>query len=164
LTIPSPNVVHGVVVVVRRQGKLLMIRRAEHVIAPGAWCFVGGAIEPNETQPDAVAREFCEEVGAVVRPLRKIWESTRPDGLLVLHWWLAEMDADAALRPNPAEVAEVRWLTTAEIDTLPGLLESNRQFLAASAPASHLKNTADTADTAVPPSVRPSVPPGGARL
>ncbi len=117
--------------VVRRDDRLLMIRRSEHVIAPGAWCFVGGAIEQGESQAEAVAREFLEEVGAAAAPVRKIWESTRPDGRLVLHWWLAEIEAEAALTPNPAEVAEARWLTVAEIEALAELLESNRHFLAA---------------------------------
>ena len=80
------GVQQGVVVVGRREGRFLMIRRAPGVLAGGAWCFVGGAIEPGETQPQAVVREFAEEVGGRAQPLRKIWEYTRPDGKLVLHW------------------------------------------------------------------------------
>ena len=53
----------GVVVVVRQDGRYLMIRRAAGVPVPGAWCFVGGAIEPGESQADTAAREFREEVG-----------------------------------------------------------------------------------------------------
>jgi 8-oxo-dGTP pyrophosphatase MutT (NUDIX family) len=122
------DVIHGVVVVVCCGGRYLMIRRAAGVIAPGAWCFVGGALEDGESQAEAVRREFREEVGGAVRPVRKIWESTRPDGRLVLHWWEAEL-ADDRLEPNPAEVAELRWCTAEEIAALPGLLESNRAFL-----------------------------------
>ncbi len=118
----------GVVVVVRRAGRFLMIRRSEHVIAPGAWCFVGGAIEGMETQEEAVVREFREEVGGTVLPVRRIWEYTRPDGRLHLYWWLAEMDGDS-LAPDAGEVAEVKWCTAEEIGKLPGLLESNREFL-----------------------------------
>lgn len=128
---------HGVVVVVRRGGRLLMIRRSAKVVAPGAWCFVGGAIQPGETQPDAVVREFREEVGGSVRPVRKVWEYARADGGLVLHFWLAELDgppgaesAAAALSPDPAEVADLRWCTMDEATGLPGLLPSNREFLA----------------------------------
>jgi 8-oxo-dGTP diphosphatase len=118
----------GVVVVVIRGGRLLMVRRAPNVPAGGTWCFVGGAIEPGESQAHAVVREFREEVAGRVRPIRKIWEYTRRDGRLRLHWWLAELDADD-LRPDPAEVSEVRWCTAAEIEALPEVLESNVAFL-----------------------------------
>lgn len=122
--------VYGVVVVVARGGRLLVIRRAAGVVAPDAWCFVGGAIEAGETEPEAVVREFREEVGGAVRPLRRIWNYTRPDGKLHLSWWLAELGS-AHLRPDPAEVAELRWCTPAEIAMLPNVLESNRAFLVA---------------------------------
>lgn len=119
----------GVVVVVRQADRLLVIRRAENILAGGAWCFVGGGIEPGESQPDAVVREFLEEVGGHVRPIRKVWEYLRPDGLLRLHWWLAELLSDE-LTPNAAEVAELRWETPDKILRLPGLLDGNREFLA----------------------------------
>jgi 8-oxo-dGTP diphosphatase len=118
----------GVVVVVVRAGRFLMIRRAEGILAGGAWCFVGGGIEPGETQAEAVRREFFEEVGGVVQPFRKIWEYCRGDGKLLLHWWLASLDGEA-LRLNPAEVAECRWCTPEEISRLPDVLGSNTEFL-----------------------------------
>lgn len=108
-----------------------MIRRAPHILAGGAWCLPGGAVEPGETHAEAVVREMREEVGLSIHPVRQLWKCELHDGRLVLHWWLVEPDAsgDCTPRPNPAEVAEVRWLTPAEIVALPGLLESNRRFL-----------------------------------
>lgn len=125
----GPRLNEGVVVVVRRGERLLVIRRAPGLLAEGAWCFVGGGIEPGESQEQAVVREFREEVGAAVRPVEKIWEYWRPDRRLRLHWWMGEVDADAELSPNPLEVAELRWCTTAEIQALDYVLESNRYFL-----------------------------------
>lgn len=121
---------YGVVVVVARQERYLVIRRSAAVVAPGAWCFVGGAIEPGEAQDAAVIREFHEELGGDVQPLERIWEYTRPDGLLHLYWWRARLLSDA-LVANPAEVTEFRWCTPAEIALLPELLPSNRAFLIA---------------------------------
>jgi len=119
----------GVVAVVRRGGRFLVIRRAAGVLAGGAWCFVGGAVEPGETQEVALVREFAEELGARVEPLRKLWEYVRPDGRLVLHWWLARLPG-RRLRPNSLEVAEVKWVTLDELAALRPLLPSNRAFLA----------------------------------
>ena len=127
---PDEAVREGVVVVVLRARRFLLIRRAAHILAGGAWCFVGGGIHPGETHEQAVEREFREEVGGGVRPLAKIWEFTRADGRLRLHWWLAEL-ADEGLAPNPEEVAEIRWCTVAEIEALPDVLESNLAFLKA---------------------------------
>jgi 8-oxo-dGTP diphosphatase len=129
------SVTLGIVVVVQRGDRFLMIRRAAGVPVPGAWCFVGGAIEPGETEEQAVVREFHEEVGGHVRPLNRVWEYLRPDGKLRLFWWQAELlDSRAKmnfapLHANPAEVAELRWCTPEEIEALPGLLESNCEFL-----------------------------------
>jgi 8-oxo-dGTP diphosphatase len=118
----------GVVSVVERRGRYLIARRAAGVAAPGTWCFVGGAIEPGETQEQALVREFREEVGGEVRPLTRIWEYTRPDGGLRLYWWRAEL-LTSDLHASAAEIAELRWCSLDEIRQLPGLLESNRLFL-----------------------------------
>jgi 8-oxo-dGTP pyrophosphatase MutT (NUDIX family) len=107
---------------------LLVIRRAAHIVAGGAWCFVGGAIDPGETPAEAVVREFREEVGGRVQPLRPVWHYVRPDRSLHLEWWLADLDGQE-LTPNPAEVAELRWCHPDEIAQLPGILENNLAFL-----------------------------------
>ncbi len=120
----------GVVAVIRRNDRLLVIRRAQSVVAPGAFCFPGGAIEGDETEEQALVREIAEELGACVRPLRRIWSNTTP-WKVDLTWWLAEADPDCDYQPNPAEVESVHWLTTAEMSELPELLASNRQFLSA---------------------------------
>ncbi|MBU0640645.1 MAG: NUDIX domain-containing protein [Planctomycetes bacterium] len=124
----APIIKDGVVVVVMQEQRFLMIRRAAGIPAAGWWCFVGGALEPTEAQPEAVIREFREEIGGWVRPIAKIWEHLHCDRSLRLHWWLAQL-LEGELRPNPAEVAEVRWCTADEIEALPNLLDGNRLFL-----------------------------------
>ncbi len=120
----------GVVAVIRRGDRLLVIRRAQSVVAPGTFCFPGGAIECDETEEQALVREIAEELGACVRPLRRIWSNTTPWNV-DLTWWLAEANPDCQYRPNPAEVESVHWLTIAEMSELPELLASNRHFLSA---------------------------------
>lgn len=122
------SVRQGIVGIVVRDGRLLVIRRSTWVEAPGAFCFPGGAIEDGETEADALRREFREELGVSVEPVRRVWKS-RTDWDVDLAWWLAELPVDASFRPRREEVAETHWLTIQEIRGLPELLSSNLQFL-----------------------------------
>src|SRR5205823_6513371 len=61
-------IVRGVLAVLERRGKLLLIRRAAGVRAAGVWCFPGGTIEPGESEEAALAREIREELNLVVAP------------------------------------------------------------------------------------------------
>ncbi len=119
---------YGVVAVVRREASLLVIRRSMQVAAPGAYCFPGGEIEANETEPAALVREIREELGVAIEPGRRLWTSTTPWGVH-LAWWTARLPDGAALAPNPAEVASASWHTIDQIRALSGLLQSNHQFL-----------------------------------
>ncbi len=121
--------VHGVIVACRRaDGRWLLIRRSEHVAAPGRICFPGGAIEPDEPQAQAVAREFLEELGAPVTPLRRVWHHMAPDRPLTLWGWYAQL-ATAELRPDPHEVAEILWMTPHEIASHPDTMTGTTDFL-----------------------------------
>lgn len=124
----------GVAGVIIRGGKFLLIKRSMRVIAPGAWCFVGGGVEPGEAPADAIVRECHEEIGAVVAPVREVWTYTRPDGGLVLHFWLVTWLNDT-LTLNENEVSEVGWYTPDEMQALTPVLASNNEFLDAAGEA-----------------------------
>lgn len=117
--------------VLPHEGRLLVIRRAEGIRAAGWWCFPGGAIDAGETPEQAIVREMQEELGLAIRPVRKLWEWLRPDGRLLLHWWLVELDNPdlADMDVNPAEVAEARMVSLDEFRCLEPVLESNLLFL-----------------------------------
>ncbi|MHB8969985.1 MAG: NUDIX domain-containing protein [Pirellulaceae bacterium] len=120
----------GVVAVIPRHDQLLVIQRAAHVVAPGTYCFPGGGLEPGESAEDALRRELREELDVDVVPQRPVWHCVTP-WRVDLSWWLADLDPAASLRPNPAEIASVQWLTIEEIHQLPTLLTSNHRFLQA---------------------------------
>lgn len=127
-SIPDTPDRHGAIGVAVREGRLLLIRRSESVVAPGMYCFPGGGIESGETEEDALIREFREELNIPVLPLRPIWHSVAP-WKVQLHWWTVEIPEDEEIAPNPREVASIHWVTSAEMAVLPDSLPSNFEFL-----------------------------------
>lgn len=120
----------GVVAVILQDAKFLVIRRSQLVRAPGAFCFPGGAIEGDETEPVALQRELREELEASIQTVRRIWQCSTPNGV-ELGWWQAVLDESRSLRPNPDEVESFHWLTASQILSLPQLLATNREFISA---------------------------------
>ena len=118
----------GVVAVVPRRDRLLVIRRSQSVVAPGAYCFPGGGIHDDESEPVAVVREMQEELDVAATPRHCLWRSVTP-WKVELAWWLVELPADCVLVPNQDEVEAVHWLTPDEMRAIAGLLESNHHFL-----------------------------------
>ncbi len=120
----------GVVGVIFRHEKLLIIRRSLTVTAPGMLCLPGGGIETGETEADALVREMQEELAIDVTPRRLCWRSVTPWGTN-LAWWLADLDPEILPVPNPDEVAEVHWMTRDEICTAKEMLPSLPAFIEA---------------------------------
>jgi 8-oxo-dGTP pyrophosphatase MutT (NUDIX family) len=118
----------GVVAVVPRDGRLLVIRRSQFVIAPRAYCFPGGGIHDGEEESQALVREMREELGAEITPIQRIWRSQTPWDVEIA-WWLAEIDGSTNFVPNEREVETVHWFSYDQLRSLAGLLESNQQFL-----------------------------------
>jgi 8-oxo-dGTP diphosphatase len=128
MTIPDDPGRRGVVGVVVRDGRMLVIRRSRSVVAPLVYCFPGGGIEEGESEEEALVREFREEVGVTIRPMRRLWECVTA-WKVELAWWLVEMAPEATPTANPSEVESIHWFTPEEMAALPDLLASNREFL-----------------------------------
>jgi 8-oxo-dGTP diphosphatase len=128
MTIPDDPGRRGAVGVAVRDGRMLVIRRSRSVVAPLVHCFPGGGIEAGESEEQALVREFREEVGLSVRPLRRLWHCVTA-WKVDLAWWLVEIEPGAEPVANPSEVESIHWLTPDEMAALPDLLESNREFL-----------------------------------
>ena len=120
-------VADAVVILWREGARVLAVRRAAGIARPGHWSAPTGRVEPGETQADTVVREAREELGVEVRPLRKVWQCATDDARFVLHWWLVE-HVRGLLAPDPAEVAEARWVTAPEYLALEPGFAVHREF------------------------------------
>lgn len=125
---PTTRRKRGVVGVIFRQQRLLIIRRSLTVTAPGKLCLPGGGIEPGETESQALVREMQEELAIDVEPVRLCWRSVTPWGTN-LAWWLARLDDQVTPIANPAEVAEVHWMSRTEIRAAAEMLPSLPTFV-----------------------------------
>jgi 8-oxo-dGTP pyrophosphatase MutT (NUDIX family) len=108
----------AVMIILERDGKFLLGKRsAWKAKAPGYWCPISGHIEGTETEEDAVIREAQEELGIVVRPVRKITTTPTHDGTTLLHWWKAEIISGIPVINNN-ENEEIRWFSKQELMAL----------------------------------------------
>ena len=124
----------GVVVACpRADGRWLLIRRSATVIAPRRICFPGGHIEAGESDGEAAVREMREELGVAIEPVRRVWEYALPERPVTLYGWLGRLHS-LELRPAPAEVEEVLWLTLDQAASHPEGLPATPDFAAALAP------------------------------
>jgi len=124
----ADNPMYGILGLIRRGERVLLIQRSQFVRVPLAWCFPGGEIEPGETHEAALMREMREEIGLDVLPGRHLMTQVKHDGRLILHCWSAEI-LSGEPTPNPREVAAVAWATPGEIRLMQGILPGTAEIL-----------------------------------
>ena len=125
---PSPPpIVQVAIVVLRREGRVLVRRRREREHLAGLWEFPGGKIRPGESPVDAARREVREEMALEpegLAPLGRI-EHAYPDRIVALHVFEGTCAGD----PAPPDGAAWAWVTPAELASLP-VPEANRDLIA----------------------------------
>jgi 8-oxo-dGTP diphosphatase len=109
-------------------GKVLVARRPLGGALGGLWEFPGGKLEEGESEAEALVREFDEEFGAALRPLKALGETSFVNkgverGLVA---WLGELAPDARLELR--EHLASRWLGGGELTAL-ALADSDRKLL-----------------------------------
>ena len=107
-----------------RDGRVLIARRAR-APANGIYTLPGGVVEVGETLREAVAREILEETNLVIEPVALAGYRERvgrdASGKVEHHFVILPFAArliSGEPRLNE-ELAEVRWLTPAELAGLP---------------------------------------------
>jgi NAD+ diphosphatase len=125
-----PRISPAMMVLVTR-GRELLLARANRF--PGAmYSALAGFVEPGETIEDCVHREVREEVGIDVTGLAyfasQSWSF--PHSLMIAY---TARYAGGELRPDPAEIADVRWFALDALPELPTPLSIARQLIESTA-------------------------------
>lgn len=110
----------GVIVVVRRDGKVLLAQRSRGSYL-GKWGFPGGHVERGETVVEAGMRELMEETGIAATPRGVVTHLDvigRDDfGTITFHYVLLAVLADWVSGEGVAadDAADLRWITLDEM-------------------------------------------------
>ena len=99
-----------------KENRLLAARRAPDEYMAGYWEFPGGKVEKGESKSEALAREYFEEFGWRVKPLKicEQYSHTWPEMTVRLTFLLCEAEGELP----PAEMTshdECRWLEEGEL-------------------------------------------------
>lgn len=110
-------VVHVVAGVLLRDGRVLAAKRAVGTREAGLWEFPGGKVEPGEDDAGALVRELREELGVTVTVGAEVGvsEHAYAHGVVRL---VALRCTLLAGEPEALDHEEVRWLASAELDTV----------------------------------------------
>ena len=103
-----------VAAVVRRNGRILITRRLDHVHLGGLWEFPGGKVEAGESLEGALLREIREELGMEIAVGSEIFtiEHDYPTKFVRLHFFNCTVIQG---EPQPLDVSELRWVTPTQL-------------------------------------------------
>lgn len=134
------HVVTSVVAVIVDEGERVLLTRRAIPPFQDLWVMPGGKIDLGEPIIRALHREVREEVGieVSVEALVDVFEHLTPgpdnDHFVILYYRCHPVTR--ALAPNPAEVAEARWVPRADLGSLP-MAEGGRYILGRIFPEHH---------------------------
>lgn len=106
--------VQGVSVIVRRDGRFLLVRRSRQPF-DGQLAFPGGRVEVGETLDEAARRELVEETCLRARSLKPVDNFPIETGTASFHLHVFRAEADGEARPGD-DAASIHWLDLPEIE------------------------------------------------
>jgi 8-oxo-dGTP diphosphatase len=106
--------VEVVAAIVRRNGKILITRRLDHVHLGGLWEFPGGKVEAEESLQGALLREILEELGMEIAVGSEIFtiEHDYPTKSVRLHFFNCTVIQG---EPRALDVSDLRWVTPSQL-------------------------------------------------
>ena len=121
-----PRISPAMMVLVTRDREVLLARANRF---PNAmYSALAGFVEPGETIEDCIHREVREEVGIDVDDLRYFASQSWafPHSLMIAY---TARYAGGELRPDPAEIADVRWFGVDALPDLPTTVSISRRLI-----------------------------------
>lgn len=115
---PSARTIRVVAAIIERGGRYLVTQRRPTAVLPLLWEFPGGRVEEGESDRDALRRELQHRVGVEVDPGKLVSFVSHPYERYTVDLYLYEC-ALINGEPEPANVHDFRWATSAEFDQLP---------------------------------------------
>ena len=111
-----------------RNGRILVAKRKEGGAIGLMWEFPGGKVEEGESDQNALKREFLEEFGIEIKPLRLLGTSTFvcDSGVRELAAWMVDVPEDCTLELR--EHSKIDWVSARDLPNL-DLAQSDRQLL-----------------------------------
>ncbi len=102
-----------------QKGKLLVVKRTKRVLWPNLWEIPGGRVEGNESDEEALIREFEEETGLEITIIKKYNEFyyKYADKDSVESDFIIQADS-FAVKIDPNEHTEYRWVTEEQLKNL----------------------------------------------
>jgi 8-oxo-dGTP diphosphatase len=111
-----------------QEGKILVAKRKEGGAIGLRWEFPGGKVEDGEKDEEALRREFEEELGILITPLRLIGSSKfqSSSGERDLAAWLVAIPDSCT--PELREHSHIAWIAIGELEAL-DLADSDRALV-----------------------------------
>lgn len=111
-----------------RNGRILVAKRKEGGAIGLMWEFPGGKVEEGESDQDALKREFLEEFGIEIKPLRLLGTSTFvcDSGVRELAAWTVDVPEGCTLELR--EHSKIDWIEPGNVSNL-DLAQSDRNLL-----------------------------------
>jgi 8-oxo-dGTP diphosphatase len=121
------------------ESKVLIAQRTRPPELAGRWELPGGKVAAGETEPEALARELAEELGAEVGVGARLGDDVELNPTMTLRAYQVSLVRG---EPQPHDHAALRWVSAAELEEV-DWVPADRGFLPA-------LNTLLTTGTAVP--------------
>lgn len=75
----------------------------------------GGHLDGGEDEKSALVREIVEELNVEVKPIAKLATTAGDVTDQTTTWWACEIAAEASITVDKDEIADLKWLTRAQI-------------------------------------------------
>ena len=100
-----------------KEGKYLVLQRAEHRSSPGKWNFITGYIQERESAEDAALRELKEETnleGEIIQTADPWWRDHTDDKRYLIVTSLINVTNEEDLKVDEGESQAYKWINVTD--------------------------------------------------